>query len=260
VAINLVPRRDWGAQGARGAVTTIRKTKGVKIHYVGSRVDPSIEDDHSLCTELVQAIQVQHQDRNGWIDFGYSLAVCPHRSVYVGRGPNRLPAANGPGLNSDHYAVLGLVGSKGLTIPSDNMLLGILDAIEYLRGTGGAGKEIKGHRDGYATECPGTELYRWITAGCPRPDVPQPKPPVNNAPQWPGRYFEYERGQPLMQGDDIATWQRRMSRRGWIITVDGWYGPQSERVCRLFQVDKNLWTDGIVGPQTWAATWSAPIT
>jgi hypothetical protein len=103
----------------------------------------------------------------------------PARGHFVGRGPGHVPAANGPGLNSGHYAVLGLVGSSGLVQPNDAMLHGILDAVDHLRGNGGAGREIKGHRDGYATSCPGDPLYGWIRRGCPRPSPavkPEPKP------------------------------------------------------------------------------------
>jgi peptidoglycan hydrolase-like protein with peptidoglycan-binding domain len=65
---------------------------------------------------------------------------------------------------------------------------------------------------------------------------------------------------PLMHGGDIATWQQRMRDRGWDITVDGWYGNQSKGVCIGFQQDKHLQVDGVVGPQTWAAAWTAPVT
>ncbi|MGI8425555.1 MAG: peptidoglycan-binding domain-containing protein [Actinomycetota bacterium] len=58
----------------------------------------------------------------------------------------------------------------------------------------------------------------------------------------------------------VRMWQKRMSERGWRIGVDGAYGPESERVCRDFQADKGLVVDGIVGPQTWRATWESPIT
>ncbi|WP_433224461.1 peptidoglycan recognition protein family protein [Microtetraspora malaysiensis] len=118
-------------------------------------------------------------DGNGWMDIGYSLVVCAHRKVFVGRGPHVLPSANGAGLNSGHYAVLGLVGTSGVVNPPDAMLHGIRDAIEYLRANGGAGVEIKGHRDGYATSCPGGPLYAWVQKGAPRPATttpPDPKP------------------------------------------------------------------------------------
>jgi peptidoglycan hydrolase-like protein with peptidoglycan-binding domain len=61
---------------------------------------------------------------------------------------------------------------------------------------------------------------------------------------------------PIMRGDDVRRWQQRMRTRGWSITVDGAYGPQSERVCREFQRRFGLQVDGIVGPITWRRAFS----
>ncbi|MCP2339153.1 C40 family peptidase [Actinomadura rupiterrae] len=85
--------------------------------------------------------------------------------------------------------------------------------------------------------------------------TPSPPPPV--APPWPGRYL---RQPPIMTGGDVRTWQQQMSRRGWHLAVDGAYGPESSAVCRSFQTEKRLEVDGIVGPATWRAAWTAPIT
>jgi len=267
MAIDLVSRAEWGARSPRGSYTPLRSTRGVKVHYTGGHVPPGIVDDHARCAALVRQIQNGHMDGNGWIDIGYTMAVCPHRKVFVGRGPNHLPAANGPGLNSGHYAVLGLVGSSGLVEPPDGMLHGIVDAIEYLRGEGGAGREIKGHRDGYATACPGEALYAWVRRGAPRPGGGPAKSEgagkgAVQTPPWPGRYLRYP---PVMHGDDVRTWQERMRQRGWQITADGAYGPQSRQVCLAFQREKriegfNIAVDGIVGPVTWRLSWEAPIT
>jgi peptidoglycan hydrolase-like protein with peptidoglycan-binding domain len=60
------------------------------------------------------------------------------------------------------------------------------------------------------------------------------------------------------KGVGVKAWQARMKQRGWVI-VDGDFGPGTERVCRLFQQQVRLTDDGIVGPQTWAASWRAPI-
>ena len=49
--------------------------------------------------------------------------------------------------------------------------------IRELREKGGAGREIKGHKDGYATSCPGPDLYAWVQSGAPTPGG-QPTPPV----------------------------------------------------------------------------------
>jgi hypothetical protein len=62
------------------------------------------------------------------------------------------------------------------------------------------------------------------------------------------------------QCGDVRTWQDKMRSRGWSISVDQIYGPASESVCRQFQSEKGLGVDGLVGPQTWSTTWTAPVT
>ncbi|WP_285780373.1 peptidoglycan recognition family protein [Microtetraspora sp. NBRC 13810] len=155
----------------------------MKVHYTGGRVDPALATDHGRCDDAVRGVQNGHMDGNGWADIGYSMVVCPHGYVFMGRGPLVLPSANGAGLNSGHYAVLGLVGASGLTRPSDAMLNGIVDAVEYLRDKGNAGREIKGHRDGYATACPGDALYAWVRRGAPRPVTNWTERLVNELPE-----------------------------------------------------------------------------
>ncbi|GII90032.1 peptidoglycan recognition protein family protein [Sinosporangium siamense] len=179
---NFISRRAWGARAPRGTYTPVASTKGVKVHYTGGRVEPAIVDDHDLCVAVVKSIQKHHMDGNGWMDIAYSMIACPHRKVFEGRGPKRLTAANGEGRNRDHYAVLGLVGSSGLVTPNDELLHGILDAIAYLRREGSAGNEIKGHRNGFSTECPGDALDAWIRRGAPRPPTSTPTPPSKGEP------------------------------------------------------------------------------
>ncbi|MGV9771320.1 peptidoglycan recognition protein family protein [Streptosporangium sp. NPDC003464] len=256
MAIDLVTRREWGARPPRGSYGRLGSTRGVKVHYTGGQVSPDIVNDHARCVALVRSIQNHHMDGNGWIDVGYSMLVCPHRKVFEGRGPNHLPAANGSGLNSGHYAVLGLVGSSGFTQPTDEVLHGILDAVEYLRDKGGAGNEIKGHRDGYSTDCPGGPLYAWVRRGAPRPGGGPGDPPEPH-PSFPGRVLKYP---PVMIGEDVRTWQRQMRTRGWGIDVDGMYGEASREICRAFQREKGLAATGAVNRATWQATWEEPVT
>jgi peptidoglycan hydrolase-like protein with peptidoglycan-binding domain len=86
----------------------------------------------------------------------------------------------------------------------------------------------------------------------PSVDVPGAEP------GWPGRYLLVQ--VPRLSGDDVRQWQARMSERGWPIGVDGVFGSESAATCCLFQEEKLLSVDGVVGPLTWQATWSAPVT
>jgi len=61
-------------------------------------------------------------------------------------------------------------------------------------------------------------------------------------------------------GEDLKRWQQRMRDRGWQITADGRYGDQTRNITRAFQAEKGLRVDGLIGPATWAAAWTAPVT
>jgi len=59
----------------------------------------------------------------------------------------------------------------------------------------------------------------------------------------------------------VATWQRRMAARGWRISVDGHFGPQSAGVARRFAAEKGVRaTPGTVNAGVWRAAWTARLT
>lgn len=89
------------------------------------------------------------------------------------------------------------------------------------------------------------------------PPTAQPSPPSAGtpAPPFPGTLLR-----DFTQGHGTRQWQQQMSNRGWRIGVDDMYGSQSATICTQFQREKNLSVDGIVGPETWNATWTAPVT
>lgn len=60
--------------------------------------------------------------------------------------------------------------------------------------------------------------------------------------------------------EDLRRWQQRMADRGWQINPDGYYGPQTRGVAEAFQREKGLHVDGLIGPVTWAAAWTLPVT
>ncbi|MFF7290743.1 peptidoglycan recognition protein family protein [Streptomyces griseorubiginosus] len=167
--MKLVTRSELGWPAS--AAPTQTSAKGVKVHYEGTEVSTRLLTDHQACIAEWKAIRKSHlaNTKENYSDIAYNYGACPHGYLLEGRGIGKRTGANGnQDLNKAHYAIVGLVGSSGLTEPNDAMLGAIRDGIELLR-QHGAGTEIKGHKDGYATSCPGKPLYAWVQKGAPRP-------------------------------------------------------------------------------------------
>ena len=105
------------------------------------------------------------------------------------------------------------------------------------------------------------------------PAAPQPAAPADDgsrpAPAFPlpgGSYFGPRSGPAqsvsgyYSHRDDLRRWQQRMADRGWSIGADGLYGDETANVARKFQSEKGIGVDGLIGPETWAAAWTAPVT
>lgn len=163
-------RASWGAKAPKKPYSQMPIiVKGIKFHYTGGYVDPEIVNSRGIAIKMLQAFQHLHMAGHGWNDFAYNYAISPDE-VFTGRGMRNMSAANGAGFNSGHYAVLLMVGNTGLLQPPDSMLNLACDLIDYMHTKDPRmGKELKGHRDGYSTECPGDHVYKWVKAGCPRP-------------------------------------------------------------------------------------------
>lgn len=94
-----------------------------------------------------------------------------------------------------------------------------------------------------------------ILTPIPKPPAPVPTKPASvKVPPFPGTV---QRGS---HGTAVRLVQDRLHDRGWRITVDGDFGPATEKVVKAFQRDKRLWVDGICGPNTWRALWTTKIT
>lgn len=234
--MRLVTRAQWGALSRTLPTNITPQHGGVTFHYVGSS---AINDSHANCAARVRGIQSFHINGNGWTDIAYSLLVCQHGYVFVGRGVNRRTAANGTNSgNQNWYAVCFLVG--GSQAPTALAVQAGRDAVAYLRVQGRAGRGINGHRDHLATSCPGTPAYGLVRSGELEPDTA-----AGGGGSVPG-------GRPVLRqgstGPAVRTLQELLG-----VTVDGDFGPLTDRAVRDFQQANGLTVDGVVGPATWAA-------
>jgi len=229
---------------------------GMVAHYDGSDLGLA-KKDHSACRTYWKNTRRFHMgpDR-GWLDIGYSFGVCPHGIVFEGRGFGHVQAAQ-PGGNTTWTSCTFMSGEHETPTPAQLEAWRELRA--WLRGKGVAAA-VKGHGEFISTSCPGGILRKMVKDGTltkgTTSTTPPPKPATS--PPWPGRLLVNKT--PMMHGPDVLAWQRQMRARGWTITTDGYYGSGSAGACRAFQAEKGLTTDGIVGRDTWIATFTAKVT
>lgn len=157
--MRLVRRAEfgWGSSGASYA----KPTRGLVIHY--DSVDQGLErKTHTSCIAYWQRTRDFHRGpARQWVDIGYSFGACPHGYVFEGRGLNRAQAAQ-PSGNTTYYSVTLMSG------PSEDPTAAQINAVRELRAwlmEKGVGALVKGHRDFYATSCPGDRLYRLVRDG-----------------------------------------------------------------------------------------------
>lgn len=248
-----VSRKDlgWPASAAPAQTDPV---KGVKLHYEGS---PVPDEPHSKCAARWTAIRKAHLNHptEDYSDVAYNWAVCNHGVKFEGRGLGKRTGANGnQSLNRTHYAILWMGGTKGVTTPSSEAVTSIKELIQYLR-EHDTGKEIKGHRDGHATACPGDALYALVKSGKLEPTKPA-TPPAKPAPSYapfPGaNYFKYGKKSPIF----LAVGKRLVAEgyKGYKVGPSTTWGPADERGVKWFQLQhKELKgdADGKFGPLTW---------
>lgn len=249
--VTFVPRSElgWPASAAPEQLTT----KGVKVHYEGT---PVHLNSHGECIQEVKDIRESHlaNKEENYSDIAYNFLVCKHGYVFEGRGKRKRTGANGnQDLNRAHYAICGLLGDSGDTNPTPEMVEGIKWAIAYLRGYG-AGREIRGHRDGYATACPGGPLYALVQNGGLEPDSsPNPPTPSPVYAPFPGAGFFYlGRTSPLIKrlGEACV----RAGYTGYQIGPSDKFERGDIKAVAWFQRQQG-WSgddaDGYPGPETW---------
>lgn len=179
----IITRHGWGADERlreSGYVYTGR-VKAAFVHHTASGNNYRC----SQAASVLRSIYRYHVRSSGWRDIGYNFAVDKCGNIYEGRaGGVAKPVLGahtlGFNTNSMGVAVLG-------TYTSANPSAAALDAIARLTAwklglygvnpkgtthlTSGGGNlyrkgrsvrlnVISGHRDGFATECPGTRLYK----------------------------------------------------------------------------------------------------
>ncbi|MGW0419819.1 peptidoglycan recognition protein family protein [Streptomyces sp. NPDC003015] len=184
----IVSRAGWGADESLSPDPS-EYNAGVKAVFVHHTAD---SNDYS-CTDsaaIVRGIYAYHTQTNGWNDIGYNFLVDKCGTIFEGRkGGVDLPVlgAHTYGWNreSTGIAILGNYTDAGASNAALTSVARItawklgqygVDPDSTVQLTAGATQKnlagtnftagslytfnrVSGHRDGYATECPGTSLY-----------------------------------------------------------------------------------------------------
>ncbi|MFF3110006.1 peptidoglycan recognition protein [Kitasatospora sp. NPDC057904] len=184
----IVTRAGWGADESireQGFVYTgaVRVTF---VHHTVTATDYACSD----APRLIRSIYQYHVQSNGWRDIGYNFLVDRCGTIYEGRaGGVDQPVFGahtlGFNTNSSGIAAIGTyssddppqelqdglakisawkLGLTGRTADGTYQLTSGSDASRYPKGTVVDFDAISGHRDGFATECPGDALYSRLPA------------------------------------------------------------------------------------------------
>lgn len=276
--MKIISRAEWGAKNAsRPGGTAV--SLGLRDVFMG-HYSLGEELGRPDTAEWVRQIQAFHMGpQRGWADIGYNFLIDVYGNVFEGRGWN-YAGAHCPGFNTRGIGVCFLGDDDpGVNDVSDAAKTSFKLLYQQAEKITPKHLQVLGHRDGKPTGCPGDELYAWLKGGmhldayvppAPPPAPPSPAPrPVVKAPPFPlphGWYFGPQSGpRESVSGyhgyrDHLRRWQMQMKARGWSLTADGLYGPQTRTVTGKFQAQKRLAVDGLIGPATWRAAWEAPVT
>lgn len=178
----IITRKGWGAD-EKLREKQFAYTKTVKAAFVHH----SASGNNYRCSQassVIRSIYRYHVKSSGWRDIGYNFLVDKCGNIYEGRAGGVAKPVMGAhtlgfNTNSMGVAVLGSFGSANPPAAAVNAIakltawkLGLYGAnprgTTYLKSGGGnlyrKGKNVRlqvisGHRDGFATECPGRRLY-----------------------------------------------------------------------------------------------------
>jgi len=159
LSVSIISRSAWGARAWNGTPDYVALSQRTEffIHYDGA--------NHITATgnSVPQAIDRQHQAQ-GWAGIGYNFVVDQAGNIFEGRGWTG-QGAHCPGHNISGLGVQIAIG--GDQEPSAKALSAARALYDEACRKTGRTLAKKGHKDGFATACPGGKLYAWVQAGMP---------------------------------------------------------------------------------------------
>ena len=175
---SIIRRSSWGAKSGGGCDSPIYgpTTSGAVIHHTAGSNSYSKADSASI----VRATQAYHMNSRNWCDIGYNFLVDKYGQIFEGRAggidkPVRAAHAGNGAVNEQTMGV-SLMGTFTSTAPTSAMKSATAAIVAWrfddysipAKGTYSVGgltlNRIAGHRNVKATECPGAQVYSWLSA------------------------------------------------------------------------------------------------
>ncbi|MGW3244193.1 peptidoglycan recognition protein family protein [Streptomyces sp. NPDC001070] len=178
----IITRVGWGAdEQMRGGDSDFTDDiSAIFVHHTATGNDYDCADSPSV----IRGIYRYHVKSSGWRDIGYNFLVDKCGNIYEGRSGGVSKAVFGAhtlGFN-EHTMGIAVLGNFSEEAPTREALSAVARLAAWKLGIYGRNPEgmtylvsagsnkykkgervrmntISGHRDGFATECPGTELY-----------------------------------------------------------------------------------------------------
>lgn len=232
-----------GFTGSNGALDCAKYFQG----NVGASSQVCIDNNRGKIWECVA------RDKGAWTQCNFnSVSVSAEQSGYASWSRDKWLNERSNQLHNVADWIKEESGKLGIPIKR-------LNSSQAQGGSAG----ICGHQDLGSTGCghsdpgpnwPWDKVLEWAGGSS------STAPPPSGGGKAPPLHVDYFGQSHNSQHADVRTWQDKMRSRGWSISVDQIYGPASESICRQFQSEKGLGVDGLVGPETWSMTWTAPVT
>lgn len=159
--VTIISRSAWGFTGwlNGGAPDHVPPSERTEfyVHYDGGT--PVTRTGYAI----PRAIDAEHKG-NSWLGIGYNFVVSQAGEIFEGRGWDN-QGAHCPDHNRSAIGVqIAIGGDQAPTQVALNTCRALYDAANARFGRTLA---KHGHRDGFATDCPGSKLYTWVQAGMP---------------------------------------------------------------------------------------------
>jgi hypothetical protein len=157
----IIPRSTWGASPPKSTPSKVSWHKGIEVwvhhsEYFTLGIGENRNNEYKRMQEIQNLHQRAKPAGRGWSDIGYHYIIMPSGRIYEGRGKGVI-GSHCSGQNSEPGICFD--GKYDSDLPSSEALQSFSWLLDHLN----LGKNnLKGHRNGFVTSCPGDALYNHL--------------------------------------------------------------------------------------------------